>query len=137
MTTTHLTPAEVFARECGICLDDLAADDRAEVLASWADLLAEVGEIQRDAFVAFASADRYWVNGYGVPDFSSFEESYAGEWDSFRDYADDLADQIGLMGDVPEWAQSYFDMSAWARDLAYDYTTENAPHGGVFVFRSL
>jgi antirestriction protein len=38
---------------------------------------------------------------------------------------------------VPDDVARYFDWAAWTRDLAFDYTVEDAPGGGVFVFRNL
>ena len=60
-----------------------------------------------------------------------------GSWDSFREYADQLADDIGLLADVPEEIARYFDWRVWTRDLAFDYSTYDDPEGGVFVFRDL
>jgi antirestriction protein len=105
--------------------------------AEWARLLAEVDEWQRGAFLAWVRAGSYWMDGDGLPSVSDFEDAYAGEWESFREYAGDYADSIGLLSDVPELVATYFDWDAWARDLAYDFTTEPAPGGGIFVFRSL
>ena len=70
----------------------------------------------------------------GLPSVSDFEERYCGEWGSFREYAEQLADDIGLLNDVREEIARYFDWDAWARDLMFDYTTEDAP-AGVYVFR--
>lgn len=55
----------------------------------------------------------------------------------FRDYAEDLADDIGLLNDAPEELARYFNWDAWTRDLAFDFTTSPAPGGGVFVFQNL
>jgi antirestriction protein len=104
----------------------------------WGPLLAEVDEWQRDALAAWVASGDYTAEGPGdLPSLPDFEERYAGEWGSFRDYAENLADDIGLLQDVPHEIAAYFDWSAWTRDLAYDYTTHPAPGGGVFVFRSL
>ncbi len=66
---------------------------------------------------------------------SDFEEHYQGHWDSFREYAEQLADDIDLLADVPEEIAQYFDWEAWSRDLVFDYSTYDDPEGGVFVFR--
>lgn len=106
--------------------------------ARWGDLLDEVDEWQRDAFRAWVLAGNYSYDGDGMPDLAEFEDSYAGEWDSFREYAEELADGIGLLADVPDEIAAYFDWEAWTRDLILggDYTTEDAPNGGVYVFRA-
>ena len=80
----------------------------------------------------------YVAEGTGLdalPSISDFEERYQGTWESFDDYAENLADDIGLLADVPEEIAQYFDWSAWTRDLAFDYRVYDDPEGGVFVFR--
>lgn len=72
----------------------------------------------------------------GLPSLPEFEERYAGEWDTFEDYAAELFDDLGYGAKLPGRLAPYFDMRAWARDLAYDSTTQPAPGGGAFVFRS-
>jgi antirestriction protein len=104
----------------------------------WGALLAEVDEWQRDALAAWVASGDYVAEGRGdLPSLPDFEERYAGEWDTFEDYAAELFDDCGYAAEMPEHLAAYFDMRAWARDLAYDYTTHPAPGGGVFVFRSL
>lgn len=105
--------------------------------SEWGRLLAEVEESQRDPFVAWVRSGLLdLLPGEAREQLSSFEDAYCGEWDSFRDYAEQLADDIGLLADVDDTIAAYFDWDAWTRDLAYDYTTAPAP-GGVYVFRSL
>ena len=61
-------------------------------------------------------------------------------WESFREYAEQLADDTGMMTDWPEEAARYFDWASWTRDLAFDFTVVDAPavEGyGVYVFRDL
>ena len=104
----------------------------------WGALLAEVDEWQRDALAAWVASGDYVAEGRGdLPSLPDFEERYAGEWDTFEDYAAELFDDCGYGAEMPEHLAAYFDMRAWARDLAHDYTTHPAPGGGVFVFRSL
>lgn len=78
-----------------------------------------------------------WVANGNMPDSSSFEEAYCGKWDSFEDYAYDLAEEIGLLAGVPEDIRPYFAVDRWARDLLLggDYWTADGD-GGVYVFRS-
>jgi antirestriction protein len=104
------------------------------VLAEW---LETFPKWQADAVAAWISNGAFGVDGDGLPDPSDFDEAYAGEWGSFREYAEELADDIGMLGDVPEEVARYFDWDRWTRDLAYDYTTEPAPNGGVYVFRNI
>lgn len=49
------------------------------------------------------------------------EEHYAGQWDTFQDYAEQYLDDIGDLAKLPEGLAYYFDYEAYARDLAHDY----------------
>ena len=112
-------------------LDPLAA-------AEWGRVYTEVGPEHWPALCAWVESGDYVAEGTGdLPSISDFEERYCGAWDSFREYAENLADDIGLLADVPEEITRYFDWSAWTRDLAFDYSTYDDPEGGVFVFRVL
>ena len=106
--------------------------------AAWGRCLTEVNEHLRPALCAWVESGDYIAEGNtDLPSVSDFEERYCGAWDSFREYAENLADDIGLLADVPEEIARYFDWSAWSRDLAFDYSTYDDPEGGVFVFRVL
>ncbi|MCX6402181.1 MAG: antirestriction protein ArdA [Propionibacteriales bacterium] len=104
--------------------------------AEWGRLIAEVDEWERDAFLAWLRAGNYSHNGLGVPDAGEFRDVYAGEWSTFREYAENLADEIGLLSDVPEEVARYFDWAGWTQDLAYDHNVEATASNGVFVFRT-
>jgi antirestriction protein len=104
----------------------------------WGRLLDAVEEWQRDALIAWVRSGDYVAEGSGdLPSLSDFEERYVGEWDSFKDYAIELFEECGYAAEIPEHLLGYFDLDAWARDLAYDYTTERSSDGAVHVFRSL
>ena len=106
--------------------------------AAWGRCLAEVGDSLRPALCAWVRSGDYIAEGTGdLPSVSDFEKRYCGAWDSFREYAEQLADDIGLLDGVPEGIARYFDWSAWTRDLAFDYSTYDNPEGCVFVFRVL
>jgi len=82
----------------------------------------------------------YWEDRHGYPDaLDSFEESWAGEWDSAADYAADCVESTGDIEQVPGYLQGYIDCTALARDmeLGGDITCHMAPGGGVWVFRSV
>ena len=106
--------------------------------AELANAIDEVSECERPALIAWVESGDYIAEGNtDLPSISDFKERYCGEWDTFREYAEQLADDIGLLADVPEEIARYFDWSAWTRDLAFDYETYDDPEGGVFVFRVL
>ena len=104
----------------------------------WVGCLAEVDEHLRPALYAWVESGDYIAEGNtDLPSISDFEERYQGAWENFREYAEQLADDIGLLADVPEEIVRYFDWYAWTRDLAFDYSTYDDSEGGVFVFRNL
>lgn len=79
-------------------------------------------------FVALFGADA---------DPDTFDDAYAGEWDSVEDYAWDLID-AGVLGEIPQPLAPYIDVKAFARDLEMggDICTAEAA-GRVYVFRNL
>lgn len=102
-----------------------------------ADVLEAVDEDKRDAFAAWCAntgAD------FSEDNVSDFEDHFHGHHESFRDYADEWAEemlgaakaQLGIDDDHP--LIRHFDFKAYASELESDYFTEDAPDGGVFVF---
>ena len=65
---------------------------------------------------------------------SDFEEAYCGEWNSEQEFADNLADEMGIIEDMGRInLAQYFDYEKWARDLFLgDYWSSNG-----YVFRNL
>jgi antirestriction protein len=62
-----------------------------------------------------------------------FEECYAGEFWHEREFAEDLADQTGILHEMPENLRYYFDFDLFARDLLMgDYWSVD-----TYYFRSL
>lgn len=93
---------------------------------------------EHDAFMAYMDNEYHnpsrddWHDGY-----SRFQDAYAGEWESFCAFADDLADDIYSEAIRAFGNGNYFDYDAFARDLQYDYYwTASADGGGVYVFRN-
>lgn len=108
--------------------------------ARWGAIYEEIGDDQWPALCAWVRSGSFTAEGgTDFPVVSEFEEVYCGEWESFADCAEDLAEDCGLLEAVPEELRSYVDIrGAWARDLAFDYSVERAElGGGVYVFRSL
>ncbi|WP_266031245.1 antirestriction protein ArdA [Brucella intermedia] len=54
--------------------------------------------------------------------------------ESFRDYADEYADEVVLSECSNETAKQYFDYESFARDLRHDYNVIDVP-SGVAIFR--
>lgn len=104
----------------------------------WGALYEEVGPEMWGALCAWVRSGSYTAEAHtDYPVLGDFEECFAGEWPSFQSYAEDLAEDIGLLRDVPEELLSYVDLARWASDIESDYTVTDAPDGGVFVFRNM
>lgn len=99
--------------------------------------IAEADPWLREAFIAWIGNGTIIEDVDHCPDLESFTEAYAGQWPSFRDFAEQRVDDLGLLDGVPELVQCYFDYEAWTTDLAYEYDHADASDGGVFVFRNL
>jgi antirestriction protein len=68
-----------------------------------------------------------------------FEDHYLGEWDTLRDYADHLLDEMEAdryIEEAPEWLRPYIslDIDGYAHDLGFDLHVVDAPGGRVWVF---
>lgn len=97
--------------------------------------VAELGQAIGEHGPAYAAYAGHVGTDYATPE--GFEAAFMGEWDSEKDYAYSLADDIDLFHDVPEDspARTYFDYDAWARDLFLDgYSSVEAPGYTVYVF---
>lgn len=108
--------------------------------ARWGEIYEEVGDAQWPALCAWVRSGSYVAEGStDFPCVGDFEEAYCGNWDSFRDYAFQLAEDIDLFDglDSEHTAVRYFDWDSWIRDLAFDFSVERDGNGGVYIFRSL
>ena len=67
-----------------------------------------------------------------------FEDRYAGRWDSWGDYAQELGNEILGMDSWPEVAQRYFNWDSWVSDLKYNYSVAEFTGAAsyVYIFRS-
>jgi antirestriction protein len=106
-----------------------------------ADLMETVGE-NADAFAAWCS---HIGADFTEDSVSDFEDHFHGHHESFRDYADELAeDTLNSLGHTYEsgdrempFVRQYFDWELHARELLLGgYFTEDAPDGGVYIFSS-
>jgi len=52
-------------------------------------------------------------------------ECFAGEYDSYTELAENLVSEIGMLDDMPEDIQQYFDYEKFGRDLRHDYWEQN------------
>ena len=101
------------------------------------------GVVQIVAFAALiethGEAITHFISHFGMSKegaAEAFESSYCGHHESFREFSDDLFDEV-YAHDIPEGLRCYIDYAAFARDLEIgDYTAIEASHGGVLVFHS-
>lgn len=63
------------------------------------------------------------------------QDAFCGTADSEQDYAEEYAEETGLLESVPEDLRRYFDFEAYARDLFNDGLTFERFHGTGYVFR--
>ena len=62
----------------------------------------------------------------------NIEEAYSGEFDSDKDFAENMANELGLMNDAQSWPFNCIDWDYAAKELMYDYNSANG-----YYFRSL
>lgn len=60
------------------------------------------------------------------------EEAYAGEFDNDEEFAQEMAEQTGMMEEKPSWPYTCIDWEWAARELMYDYFEEDGHY-----FRSM
>lgn len=60
------------------------------------------------------------------------QDRYRGHWETFRDYAEQYAEDTGDLAAMPEHLARYIDWDAYARDLAYDYYEEDGHIWGAY-----
>ncbi len=120
-----------------------------EMIAAVAEGIEKHGE----AFAVYAANDpSYWAKNPGDLE-TNFEDHYRGSYDNFREFSDELADEMIAChvanqnprgfgkpdNSAREWVQQYFDYDAFARDLEHDYLVIEGPEckmsrGQIHVF---
>lgn len=109
--------------------------------AEAAERYSDIVGLHHDQWAAYlAYCEIVHVDTSGLPEMHEFDDALCGEYDSERDYADELADEL-LDDEIAleeSLARRYFDYEAFARDLfMMDFHSVDAPGGGVYVFRSV
>ena len=83
---------------------------------------------------------KYVVNAFlenwSVEDLDHIDDAYYGTYDSFSEFAQQLAEDTieGLNGDTT--LARYFDWEAWERDLSYDYHEGEGENHTSIIFNS-
>jgi len=68
---------------------------------------------------------------------TDLEEAWNGEWRDRTEFAENLAEDLGLIDRDARWPNTHIDWEAAAEDLFMDYFEVEAPGGGIYVFRNL
>lgn len=104
--------------------------------ARWGHVIESEVPQWREAFLAWLD-DQHIDRPEDAPTADTFSEILMGEWPTFTAFAEMIVSDIGLLDGVSTEVATYFDMSAFARDLAYDYTVLDSPHGTVWVYQNV
>lgn len=70
-------------------------------------------------------AVRAYIECFGNWDECDFQDRYKGQYDSWRDFAEEFVDETGYLYEMPDHLRNYFDYDAYARDLKYDFCEED------------
>ena len=96
----------------------------------------EVGPEQWPALCAWVRNGSYVAERYRLPGAVRLRGAVRGRVVDVREYAEQLADDIGLLTDVPQSLQPYFDWASWTRDFEVRLLGRGRTERGV-VFRDL
>ena len=113
---------------------DESAPTEAELehLVQFAIAVADIDEDSREeAFVAFLANEN---GSYANPEdaYVGFQDSYEGQYDSWEEFAEQLVDSLGYLGEMPQYLRNYFDYEKFGRDLQHDYSEYEG-----FYFRNI
>lgn len=92
-----------------------------------ADVQCAIEEHGADIVSAF-------LKHFNFEDLDKIEYKYLGHYDSFEQFAEDLADETFLI-DCPENIRYYFDYEKFSKDLEHDYYVSHVSDG-VHIFES-
>lgn len=87
----------------------------------YADWMALLHESEVDAFIAYVKH----VGTFDEQSVENFHEAYQGDYSSDEDFAQQLADDLGLIPEDLQWPASCIDWAHAARELMYDYFSED------------
>jgi antirestriction protein len=97
-----------------------------------AEAAATVEEMEREG-IDLEAAAAYIDDRHGVWNSEEFQDSYAGEFDTMEEFAQDYAEQTGALNDSAKWPHNCIDWERAARELSYDYSLL----GDRFIFRQI
>lgn len=85
-------------------------------LIDYAQKWAELDETRLEAFNDFLNNDSSHSEDIEQA-FENFESAYNGQFDNETRFAEDYIDSTGMLSEVPDTIQRYFDYEAFGRDL--------------------
>jgi len=106
-------------------------------ITDWQDIPVWCQDLEILADLFDNSDDYYEIEIYeaayslDIP-FSDVAEAYSGEFNSDEDFAENLANELGLLQYSKNWPYTCIDWEQAANELMYDYCTENN-----YYFRNL
>jgi len=89
--------------------------------AQYAEWMGDLYEGELEGFLAYIKHQGEFTEDT----LENFREAYQGEHRSDEDFAQSLADDLGLIPDDASWPNNYIDWERAARDLMYDYFSED------------
>lgn len=96
-------PKRYYSESGSICIDELFE-------------FLKLTDCERLLLEAYIDA-----TGNTEADLSDAEDAYSGNFSSDLDFAYEYIDSTGMLANVPESIQRYFDYESFARDLMFDY----------------
>jgi len=89
-----------------------------------AERLAEMDADTLERFEVLAG----WLGGeMSLDDLTAYDEdNYRGQWDTFREYAEQYADEVGDMTEATDHLRGFIDWQAYADWLEQDYYHDNS-----------
>lgn len=101
-----------------------------EYISIYSQLVERAAESGYNQDEVRAIVDNYNNN---IDDAEEALENAYGVWGSWRDYADERADELLACESQESLASRYFDYEAHARDLAHDYTVLDVQRGVLVI----
>lgn len=79
---------------------------------------------------------RAFLENWSIEDLDHISDAYYGEYDSFSEFAEQLADDTMLVDVYPEHIKDYFDYKKWEEGLSYDYHEGEGENGSSLIFNA-
>lgn len=105
--------------------------------SAWGRAMEGIDPQWRAAWMAWVE-DQWIKEPDQAPDQQEFYELFAGQFPSFRDYAEMIARDTDLFYGVPDEITRYFDWDSYASDMEHDYVVidTGAPDYDVWVYNT-